>query len=677
MPRDVILGTAGHIDHGKTSLIKALTGIDCDRLPEEKARGITIDIGFAHLELGDYRLGIVDVPGHERFIRNMLAGATGIDLALLVVAADDSVMPQTREHLAILRLLGVRHGLIAMTKVDLVDATTRSVVEMEIRDLVQGTFLADAPIVATSATTGEGLEELKRHLLHLCEQVEIRAQDQWFRMPIDRAFVVQGHGTVVTGSVPSGRVRVGEELEWHQGDGRVERVRVRSLTNHSRAVSEVHRGQRAGINLAGVPHELVRRGQELFTPGYLRPSRVLSVRVEAATLHPRGLRHRLPVHFHAGTAEVMGTLALLDADTVRAGEQALAQVFLEQPITSVWGQPFVLRDVSATYTLGGGRVLQPVAQKIRRRHVEVIEQLEKLESSSPHERMATVAWFAGLKGAELADFIRDAGVTPAEAHQGLTQLQQDGTLISLALPSRHQPLLVHARRLQEAEERILTLVQSMHQQYPLLTSLDRQKIVAQLGYLGDVELIQTLIDRLLAARTLVGDAHRIAHAEFKPKLSANQRKLKDRIVAAHQASPFQPPEPKEFIPLAGGNAHALKDIYEVAVAEGLLVRINDQLYLAAEAEAEMRRRILARLQQGTGITVAEVRDLLGTTRKYAVPLCEYLDRCGLTRRDGDLRYLASPAEVEGKGGIPSTPTILPVPPTPRAVSSREDSDCAS
>jgi selenocysteine-specific elongation factor len=655
MPRDVILGTAGHIDHGKTSLIKALTGIDCDRLPEEKARGITIDIGFAHLELGDYRLGIVDVPGHERFIKNMLAGATGIDLALLVVAADDSVMPQTREHLAILRLLGVRHGLIAMTKVDLVDMTTRSVVEMEIRELVRDTFLADSPIVATSVSTGEGLEELKSHLLRLCEQVEIRGQDQWFRMPIDRAFIIQGHGTVVTGSVPSGQVRVGEELEWHQGDGKVERVRVRGLTNHGRPVSEVHRGQRAGINLAGVPHELVRRGQELFTPGYLRPSRVISVRVEAATLHPRGLRHRLPIHLHVGTAEVMGTLSLLDADSVRAGEHALAQVFLEQAITTVWGQPFVLRDVSATYTLGGGRVLQPVAQKIRRRHVEIIEQLEQLESSDPPQRMATVAWFAGLKGVELADFIRDAGVTPTEARHYLHQLQLNGTLIALALPSRHQPLLVHIQRIQEAEERILNLIQSMHQQFPLLTTLDRQKIVAQLSYLGDAELVQTLIDRLVGSGALVGDAQRVAHAAFKPKLSANQRKLKDRIVAAHQASPFQPPEPKEFIPLAGGNAHALKDIYEVAVAEGLLIRISDQLYLAAEAEIELRRRIIARLQQGTGITVAEVRDLLGTTRKYAVPICEYLDRCGLTRREGDLRYLAPSASAR-ESANPSTPT---------------------
>src|SRR5262245_54873336 len=279
MPRDLILGTAGHIDHGKTSLVKALTGVDCDRLPEEKDRGITIDIGFASLALGDYRLGIVDVPGHERFVKNMLAGATGFDLALLVVAADDGVMPQTREHLDILKLLGLTQGVIALTKADLADETTAAVVALEIRELVRGSFLEDAAIVPTSAHTGQGLAELKAALAVACERVAERTAAEWFRLPIDRAFVVQGHGTVVTGSVVSGSARVGDELDWHKGDGTVERVKVRGLNNHGVAATEVRRGQRAGVNLAGVPHDAVRRGQELATPGYLAPATVLTVRL--------------------------------------------------------------------------------------------------------------------------------------------------------------------------------------------------------------------------------------------------------------------------------------------------------------------------------------------------------------------------------------------------------------
>src|SRR5579871_4337521 len=266
MGRDLILGTAGHIDHGKTSLVKALTGVDCDRLPEEKERGITIDIGFASLDLGEFRLGVIDVPGHERFIKNMLAGATGIDLALLVIAADDSIMPQTREHLEILGLLGLKHGVIALTKADLVDETTREVVSMEIRELVQGTFLAEAPIIATSAASGMGLDELKKALVEACRQVKQHAGLEWFRLAIDRSFVIQGHGTVVTGSVVSGNLKIGDDVEWMP---RAERVRVRSLHNHDKPVQEVHRGQRAAINLAGIAHEDVIRGQELATPGYL------------------------------------------------------------------------------------------------------------------------------------------------------------------------------------------------------------------------------------------------------------------------------------------------------------------------------------------------------------------------------------------------------------------------
>src|SRR5262245_55911530 len=343
MPRDLILGTAGHIDHGKTSLVKALTGIDCDRLPEEKARGITIDIGFAVLDLGEYRLGIVDVPGHERFVKNMLAGATGVDLACLVVAADDSVMPQTREHLEILRLLGLRHGVIAMTKADLVDEDTRAVVELEVRDLVKDTFLADAPLIRTSAHTGAGIDELKQTLADICRKVEERGGRQWFRLAVDRAFIVQGHGSVVTGSVTSGSLKAGDEVEWLPAG---QTVRVRSLQNHDSPVDEVHRGQRAAVNLAGVRHEDIVRGQEIATPGYLKPSRTITVRLHCLADARRAIKHRLPVRFHAGTAEVMGTVSLLDCDVVDPGRWGLAQFFLDEPVTTAWGQPFVVRSSS-------------------------------------------------------------------------------------------------------------------------------------------------------------------------------------------------------------------------------------------------------------------------------------------------------------------------------------------
>jgi selenocysteine-specific elongation factor len=637
MTRDLILGTAGHIDHGKTSLVKALTGIDCDRLPEEKARGITIDIGFANLELPPFRLGIVDVPGHERFVKNMLAGATGIDLAILVVAADDSVMPQTREHLEILRLLGLHHGLIALTKSDLVDATTREVVELEIRDLVQGTFLENAPLIATSAHTGAGIEELKTALTDLCQRIEERDTRQWFRLSIDRSFVVQGHGTVVTGSVTSGSVKVGDEVDWLP---RGERVRVRSLQNHDRAVEEVHRGQRAAINLAGVRHEDVARGQDLATPGYLLPSRVVTVRLHCLADMKRPIKHRMPVRFHVGTAELIATVSLLDCDTIEPSKWGLAQLFLEEPAMAVWGQPFVLRESSATCTLGGGQVLQPVARKVRRRHLDVLERIERLWTGTPRDRALTVAWFGGFAGFTLADLVRGANLGPDEAAALGAELQAAGDLVEVVI-SPARKVLLHHDMVQELEDRLLNTLSGLHEQFPLMSAHDRRRVESQLDYVGDDALVHAAADRLIARKVLIGDLRRLGRADFKPKLSSSLRKLKDKMVAAYQAARFQPPEPASFASHAGGNAANLNDLFEVCVAEGFLVLIGTDLYLHADAEADMRRLISERLAQGTGLTVAEIRDLLGTTRKYAVPLCEYLDRIGVTRREEDLRFLAS------------------------------------
>jgi selenocysteine-specific elongation factor len=636
MPRHQILGTAGHIDHGKTTLVKALTGTDCDRLPEEQARGVTIDIGFAQLKLGDVHLGVVDVPGHERFVRNMLAGAAGLDLALLVVAADDSVMPQTVEHLEVLKLLGLRRGAIALTKCDLVDDTTREVVALEVRELVRGTFLADAPLVPVSAAAGTGLDALRAALLDAARQLPDAEADGPFRLAIDRAFVVQGHGTVVTGSVTSGRVRAGDELEWFDGTDAPRRVRVRGLHSHDAPVEEAVRGQRAALNLAGVPHEEVVRGHELATPGWLLPSRVLTVRLSAlpATAGPRRrpLRHRLPVRLHIGTAEVMAEVALLDADALNPGASALAQLFLATPVPAVWGQPFVLRESAATLTLGGGRVLQPVARKLRRRDADALARLAALESDDPAVRADAAAWFRDLAGVTAADLARDAGAGAVLA---------DGGLVVLGSGTARR--IVHADRAAALEARVMAAVEALHAEQPLLTSHERARVFARLAHVASESLLSAVADRLVARGELTATAGRLACSGFRPKLSANMLRLKETIVEAHRAAEFHPPEPASFAAKAGGNAGHLGELFDVCVAEGVLVRVADGLYLHTEAEAEMRRRLTERFAAGGGLTVAEIRDLLGTSRKYAVPLCEYLDRVGLTRREGDLRLPATGA----------------------------------
>ncbi|MCU0702786.1 MAG: selenocysteine-specific translation elongation factor, partial [Fimbriiglobus sp.] len=579
MPRDLILGTAGHIDHGKTSLVKALTGIDTDRLPEEKARGITIDIGFAHLNLGEYRLGIVDVPGHERFVKNMLAGATGIDLCVLIVAADDSVMPQTREHLEILKLLGLRHGVIALTKADLVDDITREVAELEVRELVRGSFLEEAPIVPTSAITGKGIAELKAAIQAVCERLAPAGSGvSPFRLPIDRSFTVQGHGTVVTGSIVGGGIKVGDELDWHKGDGSIEKVRVRGLTNHGKPTDEIHRGQRGGINLAGVPHDAVRRGQELSTPGYLAPSKVLTVRLHTLAAHRKPIKHRLPCRLHVGTAEVMVTVSLLDADAIEPGGWGMAQLFLEDPVTVVWGQPFVLRDSSAEHTIGGGQVLQPCGVKLRRRHLEHLERVEQLWSEDAAQRAVAVAWFAGFSGFQASDLTRDAGISPDQIEAVVSGLLSAGTVAELTLPPNRK-LLVHMERMTELGERLMAVVGALHAEFPLMTNHERSKAVSRLDYVGDEALLNAVTDRLIKQKQLVGDARRIARADFKPKLSAAQRKLKDKIVDDHKKAAFQPPEASSYANQVGGNATTLREIFEVACAEGFLVRVTDEIYL--------------------------------------------------------------------------------------------------
>jgi selenocysteine-specific elongation factor len=405
---------------------------------------------------------------------------------------------------------------------------------------------------------------------------------------------------------------------------------------------------RAALNLAGVPHEQVLRGQELATPGYLEPSRVMTVRLHCLPGARRPLKHRLPVRFHAGTSEVMATIALLESDTLEPGSWGLAQVFLREPATTTWGQPFIIRESSATFTIGGGQILQPVGRKIRRRHLEVLERVELLWSGAPADRVLATAWMSGFGGVSIVELVRGAGMQPSEARTHVAGLQSQRKLVETAAHTP-QPRYLHAELILDLENRVQKLLATAHQEAPLLSAHSRQRLVSQLDYIGNEGLVQQAIERLLGAKKLVGDAQRIALAEFKPKLSSNLRKLRDKVIEAYQQARFSPPERASFAGAAGGNAGNLQDLFDVCVAEGYLCKISNDVYLHAEAEAEMGRLVRHGLAPGKGLTVAEIRDLLGTTRKFAVPLCEYLDRVGITRREGDLRYAVHRAEVRQQG----------------------------
>ncbi len=638
MTIDLILGTAGHIDHGKSSLVRALTGVETDRLPEEKRRGITIELGFAELVLEPYRLGIVDVPGHERFIRNMLAGATGMDLALLVVSADDSIKPQTREHLDILRLLNLEAGVIALTKCDLVEPDWLELVEDEIRELVADTFLAEAPIVRTSVVSGQGIDPLRQHLRQAAERV---AQSQRvdrvsgpFRMAIDRCFTIAGHGTVVTGSVSSGRTQVGDDLSI-QPMGRT--VRVRSLQNHDRSVDRVQRGQRAAINLVGVRHDEIDRGQELASPGHLMPSRLLTVRLSLIDPLSRPLKHRSRVRVHLGTAELLATLLLLDRDEAMAGESVPAQLYLSQPAVAIWAQPLVVRTESPVLTIGGGLVLNPNAERLRKPDAEILQMVQDLGASDPVRRASAALFFAGLRDWHPNDLARTAGIDEPETVAAC--LRDSGQLREIRL-SPTRTIRIHQRVLARLSDRMETLMRRLHQQNPLRSMLDRHQVAAAFRYLPDIALFDAIIDELQRGGRVRATGRGLVVAGEGPKLSTNERKLLAELIAIYREAGIESPTVDQCCKQVGRNQQSVPQLIALAAADGDLVEVAGDYYLHAEVDGQLKETLRQQFSDGRGLTLSQIRELLGTTRKYAVPYCEYLDRSGFTRREGDVRYLA-------------------------------------
>lgn len=641
-PRTIILGTAGHIDHGKTSLVRALTGVDTDRLPEEKQRGITIDIGFAHLDLGDVRLGIVDVPGHERFIKNMLAGATGIDLAMLVIAADDGIMPQTREHLAILRLLGITRGVIALTKCDLADASWLDLVEEDIRALVSGSFLERAPIVRTSAATGLGLDELKRALREACESIDAARADRPFRLAIDRSFAGKGVGTVITGTVYAGALRVGEEVEWLPHG---QRVRVRGLQSHGREVQSVSRGQRAAVNLIGVHHAEITRGDEIAAPGSLVPSRVLTVHVSLLPECPWPLKDRARVRLHLGTAEVMARVRLIlsgaAAASVAPGQTGHAQFVLAHPVVASGGQPFVIRAESPLVTLGGGHVLLPVCRRWRGREARaLLPRLDELRSTDPGARVeAALRFFAARPWTEL-DLARDADVSPAEAATLAGSLQRQGRVVALAA-SRGGTWRMHVEAIDALTRSILAAMQSIHDASPLEVAIPRARLAQHLKREVDAATLDALLDHLLTSGAVGGDERGVWLPKVRPVLSATQQVAFVKAVAHCRQAGLSAPEVGDVARVTGLSDKEARRILDVGVSTGDLVHVGGPMYLHVSHEQALRRAVIAALDVSPGgMTLGALREALGVSRKYAVPLVEYLDRVRVTKRVGDMRLRA-------------------------------------
>ncbi len=643
MKTHLILGTAGHIDHGKTSLIRALTGTDTDRLPEEKKRGITIEPGYAVLEIEEFRFGIVDVPGHEKFVRQMLSGATGMDLVMLVIAADDSVKRQTVEHFDILRLLNLSGGVIALTKCDLVERDWLELVIEEIRELVRGTFLAESAIVPVSSQTGAGLDELRSELLRVARQVQqtssLADPSAPFRMAIDRVFTMEGHGTVVTGSVSSGSSIVGDRLEIQPG---AIEARVREIQNHDLAVESIARGQRGAINLAGVHHAQIRRGQELCSIGHLRPARIISVNLVTLPGNARPLKDRQRVRFHVGTSEVLAGVRLLDRREVSPGDTVLAQLFLSEPVVAVWNQPFVIRSESPMETIGGGRVLHPNASRLRGVTEETLEMLGRLADANPRVRIESALYFDGLANHELGDLARIAGVAAADGI--VSELVTNGDVVEISL-TQQRSFFVHRRLVNRVAEQIAAWLEKYHQMDTLSAGVSRKILERHFAFLPAQSLFDLAMSELEEDERIQVTGELVSLAGHGPQLTANERKLLVQIVERLAAAGLEPPSIEELQKEASKARNSVPQLVQLAVDQGQLVRLDDKIYLHADTVEEIKGRLRNIMKNGAGITMSDLRQHLNTSRKYAIPLCEHLDEVGFTRREGDLRYLAGEPEA--------------------------------
>ncbi|MCI0662191.1 MAG: selenocysteine-specific translation elongation factor [Acidobacteria bacterium] len=635
----IIIGTAGHIDHGKTTLVKALTGVDTDRLKEEKERGITIDIGFADLTIGELHIGFVDVPGHEKFVKNMLAGAHGIDIVMLVVAADESVMPQTREHFDICRLLEVKAGLVVITKTDMVDEDFLQLVEAEVADFVAGSFLEDAAVVRVSSRTGDGIEILKKELAKLAVKLADRDDKAVARLPIDRVFSVKGFGTVVTGTLISGVIRAGDELELLPSNNR--RARARGLQVHSRATTVARAGERTAVNLQGVEVSEIERGQALAPAGKLLSSSIFDVRLHLLKTSPKPLRNRSQVHLHTGTAEITARVVIFGQGELAAGTSCYAQMRLKSPALVLPGDHFIIRSISPVVTIGGGLVLEALANKHRLREAaQVIENLEKLVAADDAERVARFIEMAGTRGMSRAEITARSGLPDEAIDRASEQMVKSQRVI---IASRNPLLLVAKPSFEGLAKSLRSMLKDFHRASPLASGMGREEVRERIFAHLPPEVFRAVISYLVEREEMVADKDLLRLADHQVALTAEEQAAKEHLAALYEQAAMQPISLEEAIarsmPQFGIDIQRAKRFAQMLISSGELVRVSDLIFHRSVLESLRKSLARFKLENGPRIDVAQFKELTGVSRKYAIPLLEYLDRQRVTRRVGDAREL--------------------------------------
>ncbi len=637
--REIILGTAGHVDHGKTSLIKALTGIDTDRLKEEKRRGITIELGFAHLDLEcGHRLGIVDVPGHEKFVKNMVAGAAGMDLVAFIVAADEGIMPQTREHFEICKLLGVRDGLIILTKMDMVEEEWLELVEEDVRDYFRGSFLEDAPLIRVSSVTGEGVEQVRRALDAKVGAMRFQEEFGPFRLSVDRVFSMKGFGAVITGTSISGRIRVGEELMLYPGG---KRARVRGIQVHSSGVDLVEAGHRTAINLQGIEKDEINRGDVAATPGCLTPSYILDADFHYLDSNRKKLKNRTQVRVHVGAREIMGRIVLLEADEIRPGEETAVQLVLKDQ-AAVWpGDRYVVRSYSPVLTIGGGTIVNSASKKRkrvsdadRRRNREIFAVYRR---GRPEERLLLFVEESGPQGITRDVLATRIGVFGKRLEKILQQpLSSGGIRLVESDSGRFIAASVHSA----VTGLILDFLEEYHRRHPLKAGLATEELRSQLPRYIDARLLAFCLNDLVKKNRIVRDKALIRLASHEVALQADDEEVKARIMGLYEQAGLRPPNIRDV--LAGLDDFPEKQVREVLtllLREKQLVRVTESLYFTAGSLAELQQRVTAYIREEGEIDAPRFKDLTGLTRKFTIPLLEYFDKIKLTIRIGDKRVL--------------------------------------
>lgn len=627
-----VVGTAGHIDHGKSALVKALTGTDPDRLKEEQERGMTTDLGFAFL--GD-DITIIDVPGHEKFVRHMLAGASTIDLVMLVVAADDGVMPQTREHFEICRLLGIKKGLVVLNKIDLVEDEWLEVVRLDVQELVQGSFLEGAPIIEVSARTGAGIEKLKTVLKQVVQTVESKSDRGVFRLPIDRCFTIKGFGAVVAGTVLSGTCRVGDRLELLP-EGM--EVRVRGIQRHNKPVESTGVGDRAALNLQGVEIDAIKRGNILATPGYYRPTSVFNATLYLLKNTVRPLRNMTRVHLHLGTAEVMCRVCLLDKKELKPGEEGVVQIRTESPVVCDWNDHYVIRHYAPQQTIGGGVVLEAQGKKARRFEHEMLTRLQELKS--------------GKRGAVLEQFLINSGFgikTLSAIAQELALTDEDARVMADFIVRQGKArwiewegksYLVSERVIAEGVEKIKEVLSDFHQKNPLRLGIKRVEARAKLAQAP--ALFETVVKILKEQRVVIEDGDKLRLSTHQIRLTPQERAFFERAVQVFKEVKWQPLDAEKVF--AGINKKLAEGVKTALLETGELIDVGEGVLLHSNGVAEAKKVIIELFTQKSELTASEIRQALGTTRKVVIPLLNYFDAIGLTQRRGDVRVLRKSQE---------------------------------